>query len=208
MKDNLLPVVYVIDDDEKIQDALLFLLKSVGQEAVAFGSGKAFLAQYRVDMPGCIVSDIRMPGMSGMELQEELYRRGSTIPIIFISGHGDIPMAVEAIKAGAQEFLTKPFRDQVLLDAINTAMSRDLEQRRVLEAKTDVERRKNLLTRRERQVYELVIAGKTNKVIAETLHLSHRTIEVHRSHMMEKMEAQSLTELLKLAQTPGVEENA
>jgi two-component system response regulator FixJ len=206
MKDNLLPMVYVIDDDEKIRDALLFLLKSVGQKAVTFGSGKEFLAQYSIDMPGCIVSDIRMPGMSGMEMQQELHRRGSNTPIIFISGHGDIPMAVEAIKAGAQEFLTKPFRDQVLLDAINTAMNQDAEQRRILEAKTDVERRKGLLTRRERQVYELVIEGKTNKVIAETLHLSHRTIEVHRSHMMEKMEAQSLTELLKLAQTPGVEE--
>ena len=206
MKDNLLPMVYVIDDDEKIRDALLFLLKSVGQKAVTFASGKEFLAQHSIDMPGCIVSDIRMPGMSGMEMQQELHRRGSNTPIIFISGHGDIPMAVEAIKAGAQEFLTKPFRDQVLLDAINTAMNQDAQQSRILEAKTDVERRKGLLTRRERQVYELVIEGKTNKVIAETLHLSHRTIEVHRSHMMEKMEAQSLTELLKLAQTPGVEE--
>jgi two-component system response regulator FixJ len=206
MKDSFLPVVYVIDDDEKICDALLFLLKSVGQKAVTFASGKDFLAQYSIDIPGCIVSDIRMPGMSGMELQQELHRRGSNTPIIFITGHGDIPMAVEAIKAGAQEFLTKPFRDQVLLDAINTAMNRDAAQRRTLEAKTDVERRRGLLTRRERQVYELVIAGKTNKVIAETLHLSHRTIEVHRSHMMDKMEAQSLTELLKLAQTPGIDE--
>jgi two-component system response regulator FixJ len=206
MKDSFLPVVYVIDDDEKICEALLFLLKSVGQKAVTFASGKDFLAQYSIDIPGCIVSDIRMPGMSGMELQQELHRRGSNTPIIFITGHGDIPMAVEAIKAGAQEFLTKPFRDQVLLDAINTAMNRDAAQRRTLEAKTDVERRRGLLTRRERQVYELVIAGKTNKVIAETLHLSHRTIEVHRSHMMDKMEAQSLTELLKLAQTPGIDE--
>ena len=206
MKDSFLPVVYVIDDDEKICDALLFLLKSVGQKAVTFASGKDFLAQYSIDIPGCIVSDIRMPGMSGMELQQELHRRGSNTPIIFITGHGDIPMAVEAIKAGAQEFLTKPFRDQVLLDAINTAMNRDAAQRRTLEAKTDVERRRGLLTRRERQVYELVIAGKTNRVIAETLHLSHRTIEVHRSHMMDKMEVQSLTELLKLAQTPEIDE--
>lgn len=206
MMENDDPVVYVIDDDEKILDALLFLMKSVGQKAVTFASGKAFLEQYSIDMPGCIVSDIRMPGMSGMELQQELHRRGSSTPIIFITGHGDIPMAVEAIKAGAQEFLTKPFRDQVLLDAINTAMNCDEEQRERLETKTDVERRKNSLTRRERQVYDLVVAGNTNKVIADTLHLSHRTIEVHRSHMMEKMEAQSLTELLKLAQTPGVDE--
>lgn len=198
------PLVFIIDDDEKIRDALLFLMKSVGQGAVTFASGKEFLAQYSIDRPGCIVSDIRMPGMSGMELQQELYRRGSNTPIIFITGHGDIPMAVEAIKAGAQEFLTKPFRDQVLLDAINTAMDRDEAQREKLDAITDVERRKSYLTRRELQVFDLVVAGKTNREIADTLHLSHRTIEVHRAHMMEKMEAQSLTELLKLAHTPGI----
>lgn len=194
-------VVYVIDDDEKIRDALKFLLKSVGHESQMFSSGRDFLENFKPGAAGCIISDIRMPGMSGLELQQELILRGVEMPIIFISGHGDIPMAVEAIKAGAQEFLTKPFRDQTLLDAINNAINLDSQQRGRQKNRDDFEKCKRTLTRREAQVFDLVIAGKTNKAIAETLHLSHRTIEVHRSHMMEKMQASSLAELLTMAQS-------
>ncbi|MFT4519800.1 MAG: two-component system response regulator FixJ [Halioglobus sp.] len=191
------PQVIIIDDDENVRDALVFLMKSVDQSASAFSSAKEFIGQYSGDLPGCIVSDMRMPGMSGLELQQELRRRESNTPIIFISGHGDIPMAVEAIKAGAEEFLTKPFRDQALLDAINGAISRDQKQRSQLGAQASIDRCIDSLTRRERQVLDLVVAGKTNKAMADELCLSQRTIEVHRSHMMEKMGAHSLTELLK-----------
>lgn len=197
------PRVLIIDDDEDVRDALLFLMKSVGQEAIAYASAKEFIVQYQGDLPGCIVCDIRMPGKSGLELQQDLIACGSDTPMIFITGHGDIPMAVEAIKAGAEEFLTKPFRDQDLLDAINAAIIRDQAQRSKLGEKADIDRRLMSLTRRERQVLDLVVAGKTNKLIAEELSLSHRTIEVHRSHMMEKMEVRTLVELLQLVQGEG-----
>ncbi|MFK7976450.1 MAG: response regulator transcription factor [Halioglobus sp.] len=194
------PIVYVVDDDDKIRDALSFLLESVGQSAIMFPSGPAFLAQFDPSVPACIVCDIRMPGMSGLELQQELLARGYNKPIVFITGHGDIPMAVEAVKAGAYEFLTKPFRDQTLLDAINGAIARDRELCEVAENSLALAAKKKTLTRREAQVYDLVISGYTNKAIAEALHLSHRTIEVHRSHMMDKMGAKTLPELLTLAQ--------
>lgn len=194
------PVVYVVDDDDKIRDALGFLLASVGQKAIMFPSGPAFLEQFDPTEPACIVCDIRMPGMSGLELQQELLARGFNKPIVFITGHGDIPMAVEAIKAGAYEFLTKPFRDQTLLDAINGAIARDRELCDEAQNVLAFAAKKKSLTRREAEVFDLVLAGNTNKAIAEALHLSHRTIEVHRSHMMEKMGVKSLPELLKLAQ--------
>lgn len=195
------PIVYVVDDDDKIRDALGFLLGSVGQKTEMFPSGPAFLEHFDPAVPGCIVCDIRMPGMSGLELQQELLARGFSKPIVFITGHGDIPMAVEAVKAGAHEFLTKPFRDQTLLDAINGAIALDRELcDEALSAQAFADKKKTL-TRRESQVFDLVLAGKTNKAIAEELHLSHRTIEVHRSHMMDKMGVKSLTELLKLAQS-------
>lgn len=194
------PSVLIIDDDESVRDALLFLMKSVEINAKAYVSAKAFMAQYEADVPGCLVLDIRMPGMSGLELQQELKKRGSLMPIIFITGHGDIPMAVEAIKHGAEDFLTKPFRDQDLLDCINAAMSKDQEQRHKLDEREAIEQRLTTITTRERQVLDRVVAGKANKVIAFELDLSHRTVEVHRSHVMEKMQAHSLAELVKLMQ--------
>jgi FixJ family two-component response regulator len=201
------PIVFVVDDDDEVRDALRFLLDSVGQESRLYASGMAFLEDFDPDAHGCIVSDIRMPGMSGLELQQALKERGIATPIIFITGHGDIPMAVDAIKSGAQEFLTKPFRDQTLLDAINNAIAEDASRRDDHEQRSEYERRKESLTRREGQVLELVLAGNTNKAIAEALHLSHRTIEVHRANMMDKMGAGSLAELLTLASaanaTPG-----
>jgi len=194
------PCVLIIDDDESVREALLFLMKSVELNAKAYVSAKEFMAQYETDVPGCLVSDIRMPGMSGLELQQELKKRGSQMPIIFITGHGDIPMAVEAIKHGAEDFLTKPFRDQDLLDCINMAMDKDLEQRHKLDERVSIERCLSTITTRERQVLDRVVAGKANKVIAFELNLSHRTIEVHRSHVMEKMQAHSLAELVKFMQ--------
>ncbi len=192
------PCVLIIDDDESVREALLFLMKSVELNAKAYASAKEFMTQYETDVPGCLVSDIRMPGISGLELQQELKNRGSQMPIIFITGHGDIPMAVEAIKHGAEDFLTKPFRDQDLLDCINTAMGKDQEQRRKLNEREAIEQRLITVTTRERQVLDGVVAGKANKVIAFELNLSHRTVEVHRSHVMEKMQAHSLAELVKL----------
>lgn len=194
-------VVYVVDDDDEVRQALKFLLDSVGQCSELFASGTAFLETFDPGSHGCIVSDIRMPGMSGLELQQELIDRGITTPIIFITGHGDIPMAVEAIKHGAQEFLTKPFRDQTLLDAINSAIAVDASRRDEQSNRSSYERCKQSLTKREAQVLEMVLAGETNKGMAEELHLSHRTIEVHRANMMEKMEVSSLAELLKRVQS-------
>jgi len=189
--------VYVVDDDDQVRQALKFLLDSVGQHCELFESGPAFLNAFDQTRNGCIVSDIRMPGMSGLELQQELRNRDIATPIIFITGHGDIPMAVEAIKQGAQEFLTKPFRDQTLLDAINSALAEDLSRKTQQESRAQYQHAIQSLTKRERQVLELVLAGETNKGMADQLHLSHRTIEVHRAHMMEKMGAGSLAELLK-----------
>ena len=194
------PSVLIIDDDESVREALLFLMKSMELNATAFVSAKEFMARYEGDVPGCIVSDIRMPGMSGLELQQALRKRNSHMPIIFITGHGDIAVAVEAIKNGAEDFLTKPFRDQELLDCINAAIDKDQLQRSKLGEKEAIEQRLATLTTRERQILDLVVAGKANKVIAFELNLSHRTIEVHRSHVMEKMQVRSLTDLVKLVQ--------
>ena len=192
------PTVLIIDEDESVRVALLFLMKSVELNARAYASAREFIAQYEADTPGCLVSDIRMPGMSGLELQQELKKRHSKMPMIFNNSHGDIPMAVEAIKIGAEDCLTKPFRDQDLLDCINNAMDKDQQQRRKLDEVQAIEQRLTTITPRERQVLDRVVAGKANKVIAIELNLSHRTIEVHRSHVMEKMQARSLAELVKL----------
>jgi two-component system, LuxR family, response regulator FixJ len=192
--------VFIVDDDEAVRDALGFLMQSVGLLAKSFASADNFLSVFDDSQPGCLVSDIRMPGMSGLDLQETLIQRGSVIPMIFITGHGDIPMAVEAIKKGAHDFLTKPFRDQDLLDCINSAMEKDTRQRKQQGQRACVERRVACLSKREKQVLDLVVAGTSNKEIANELNLSHRTVEVHRSHMMEKMETRSLAELVSLMQ--------
>lgn len=194
------PLVVIIDDDDSVREALLFLMKSMALQAVAFSSARDFLSKYENDVPGCIVSDIRMPGTSGLALQQELLDRGSTTPIIFITGHGDIPMAVEAIKKGAEDFLTKPFCDQKLLDCINLAIEKDSCRRNEQKKIQSINSRLATLTRREQQVLEMVTSGKSNKAIADALNLSHRTIEVHRSHVMEKMKVGTLADLLVLLQ--------
>jgi FixJ family two-component response regulator len=195
------PTIYVIDDDDGMRRALTLLLTTVGYKTSAFANPREFLAQFTPDTPGCLVLDIRMPGMSGLELQQHLNRTGSMLPVIFITGHGDVPMAVQAMKEGAFEFIQKPFRDQDLLDRINHALKQDSEIRTTLARRAEVQRRHESLTPRERQVMSLVVDGAANKVIAIDLGLSERTVEIHRAKVMEKMGARSVAHLVKLQLT-------
>jgi FixJ family two-component response regulator len=198
------PVVFVVDDDEAVRNSLRLLLKSIGMPAVAYGSAEEFLAGYDVDQRGCIVLDVRMPGMSGPELQDELNRRGALIPVIFITGHGDVPMAVEAMRHGAVDFMQKPFSDKDLVDRIQLAMAADRRNREAIGAKDQIRARIATLTPRERQVLDLVTQGKSNKVIAGDLGASQRTVEIHRSHVMEKMGATSLAQLVRMTIIAGI----
>jgi FixJ family two-component response regulator len=190
--------VYVVDDDRGMRRALSLLLKTVGFHTAAFASPREFLDKVKTDAAGCLVLDIRMPGMSGLELQQQLNRTGSMLPVIFITGHGDVPMAVQAMKEGAFEFVQKPFRDQDLLDRINHALQHDKENRSTLAQRADVLQRFESLTAREKQVMDMVVDGASNKVIAIDLGLSERTVEIHRAKVMEKMGARSLAHLVKL----------
>jgi two-component system response regulator FixJ len=190
--------IFVVDDDDAVRSSLKLLLKSVGLPAVAAASAQEFLANYDVDQPGCLVLDVRMPGMSGLELQEQLNLRGAMIPVIFITGHGDIPMAVEAMQHGAFDFLQKPFRDQELIDRVQSALARDRDNRERLRARDAIRERFESLTPREREVLDLVTQGKANKVMAGDLGVSQRTIEIHRARVMEKMEASSLAHLVRM----------
>ena len=193
-------LVYIVDDDRGVRDSLSLLLKSVGIENRSFESAAEFLEGYEPDRIGCLVADIRMPGMSGLELQQELNRRQMALPLIFITGHGDVPMAVGAMKLGAMDFLTKPFRDQELLDRVDAALGRaraefDRQQRTL-----EVRARYESLTPRETEVMAMVVKGSANKVIAMDLGVSQRTIELHRARVMQKMGARSLAELVRLAE--------
>ena len=192
------PIVFVVDDDEAIRGALRLLLKSVGLAAVAFSTAQEFLSTYEPSHPGCLVLDVRMPEMSGLELQQQLNIRGAVIPVIFISGHGDIPMAVEAIQQGAFDFLQKPFRDQDLIDRIQRALAKDRTSRAELQERVLIRERIRTLTPREAEVLKLVTNGKPNKVMAGDLGLSQRTIEIHRSRVMEKMAASSIAQLVRM----------
>jgi len=197
MKERL-PTVFVVDDDEAVRSSLRMLLKSVGLTASACASAQEFLAGYDPEQPGCIVLDVRMPGMSGLEMQQELNVRGAMIPVIFITGHGDIPMAVEAMQHGAFDFLQKPFRDQDLLDRVQRALARDRQNRAQLKEKDRIRQRLDSLTPREREVLDLVTRGKANKVMAAELGVSQRTVEIHRARVMEKMGATSLAQLVRM----------
>ena len=192
--------VFVIDDDALIRDGIRSLLQSIGLRAVTYGSAQEFLTAKRPDAPGCLVLDVRMPGLSGLDLQRQLAEAGVHVPIIFITGHGDIPMTVRAMKEGAAEFLTKPVRGQDLLDAVQKALSSD-RLRRVDHAEFVVmQRRFDHLTPRERQVLELVVAGLLNKQIADELGMSELTVKTHRAHVMEKTGADSLAHLVRMAE--------
>ena len=189
--------VFVVDDDATIRSGLTLLLESVGMRMRSYGSCGEFLEDYRGDEAGCLVLDVRMLGMTGLELQRELQARGWAIPVIMITGHGDVPMAVEAVKQGAVDFLEKPIREQVLLDAIQRALALDVKRRGREAALAQVRGKLAGLTPREEQVLSLVVEGKANKVIATNLGVSQKTVEFHRSHIMEKMGAESLAELVR-----------
>jgi two-component system, LuxR family, response regulator FixJ len=193
-----IPTVFIVDDDEGVRNSLRLLVKSIGLTALAFVSAQEFLAGYDPLHPGCLILDVRMPGMSGLELQQQLNLRGAIIPVTFITGHGDIPMAVEAMQQGAFDFLQKPFRDQDLIDRIQRALERDRTNRVELGERSRITARRETLTPREREVLALVASGKANKVVAADLGLSQRTVEVHRARVMEKMGASSLAQLVRM----------
>jgi FixJ family two-component response regulator len=191
--------VFIVDDDDGVRRALNTLMDSVGYAHVAYASAQEFLRHYQPDHPGCLILDIRMPEMSGLALQQELNRRGWHIPVIFVTGHGDVPMAVDAMKQGAFDFVQKPFRDQDLLDRVNRALQADADVRRESAGKEAVQRRWSALTPREKEVMALIVEGKANKVIAMDLTLSERTVEIHRARVMEKMKVRSVAQLVKMS---------
>jgi two-component system, LuxR family, response regulator FixJ len=192
------PAVFIVDDDEAVRSSLRLLIKSVGLIPTALGSAREFLEKYDPAQPGCLVLDVRMPEMSGLELQEQLNRQGAVIPVIFITGHGDVPMAVEAMQAGAFDFLQKPFRDQDLIDRIQKALEKDRANRAVLNERSLIRERLESLTPREREVLEMVSSGKPNKIMAAELGVSQRTVEIHRGRVMQKMGASSLAQLVRM----------
>ena len=194
------PLVFVIDDDPSVRSSLKFLLSTVGLQVETSDSADGFLRKKRPDVPSCLVLDIRLPGLSGIDFQRELAARNICIPIVFLSGHGDIPMSVRAIKAGAVEFLTKPFRDQDLLDAVHVALDRDRARREHEKEITDIRGRFDSLTSREQEVVSMVVAGMLNKQIAAELGTAESTVKVQRSRAMEKMQAGSLADLIKMIQ--------
>ena len=197
-------VVFVVDDDSSVRESIKSLIKSVGLRVETFETAQQFLQSKRLEAPGCVVLDVRLPGLSGLDLQRELAAHNITLPIIFITGYGDIPMSVSAMKAGALEFLTKPFRDQDLLDAIQQALERDRTARRRRTEIAELRERFDSLTSREREVMGLVVAGLLNKQIAGELGTSEITIKIHRSQVMKKMGAGSLAELVRMTEKLGI----
>jgi FixJ family two-component response regulator len=197
-------VVFVVDDDALMREALDNLARSVGLDVRLYASPQEFLGAQRPDAPGCLVLDVRLPGMSGLTFQQELAKAGVALPVIFITGHGDVPMTVRAMKAGAVEFLTKPFDDQVLLDAIHAAIERDRARRREEGRAAELQAHYRTLSGREREVMALVVAGRANKQIAAELGLSLVTVKVHRGQVMRKMLARSVAELVRMADRLGL----
>jgi RNA polymerase sigma factor (sigma-70 family) len=192
------PVVFVVDDDPSVRSSLKFLLSSVGLQVESFESAETFLQRKAPDAPSCLVLDVRLRGLSGLDFQRELAAREIRIPIVFVTGHGDIPMSVRAMKAGAIEFLTKPYRDQDLLDAVRIALERDRTRREQEKDLTDLQQRFDSLTPREQEVISKVVSGMLNKQIAGELGTAENTVKVHRSRAMEKMNAQSLADLVRM----------
>jgi RNA polymerase sigma factor (sigma-70 family) len=192
------PVVFVVDDDPSVRSSLKFLLSSVGLQVESFDSAETFLQRKPPDAPSCLVLDVRLRGLSGLDFQRELAARNIRIPIVFVTGHGDIPMSVRAMKAGAIEFLTKPYRDQDLLDAVRTALERDRARREQEKDLTDLQKRFDSLTPREQKVISLAVSGMLNKQIAGQLGTAENTVKVHRSRAMEKMNAQSVADMVRM----------
>ncbi len=190
--------VYVVEDDEAVRDSLELLLKSDDKLVKTYDNAHSFLKDYSQTMSGCIVLDIRMPGMDGMELQKKLNATHSILPIIFVTGHGDVPMAVDAMKEGAVDFIQKPYREEALLEKIEAALAQDVEQRKTLGEKQEILRRVKSLTPREHEIMDRMIEGQANKVIAIELEISQRTVEIHRSRVMHKMGTHSLAHLVRM----------
>ncbi len=199
-------IVYVVDDDQAMVESLSWIIESVGLKVKVYIRAQDFLEEYEPHQHGCLLLDVRMPGMSGPELQLKLNELGATIPIIFISGHGDVPLAVRVMKAGAVDFLTKPFNDQILLESINKALRTDKINREKQQENAQAEAKFALLSPREVQVLQRIVAGKQNKVISAELKISLKTVEAHRASVMKKMSVKSVPELVKLVLTNGVQE--
>ena len=197
-------IVFIIDDDQLYRASTERLVRSVGFSVQSFQSAGDFLNSQRPNVPCCLILDVRLPGLSGLDLQRELAEAGVQLPIIFVTGHGDIPMSVQAMKAGAVEFLTKPFRDQTLLDAIRQAIERDRVARHQRARNADLRRRYESLGPREREVFKCIVSGMLNKQIADELGASERTIKFHRGHIMRKMHVRSLAELARIAEALGI----
>ncbi len=192
------PTVFIVDDDPAIRKSLRWLIESVGLKVQTYELANEFLESYVPDAPGCLVLDVRIPGMSGLELQERLRERGYDIPVVIVSGYGDVPMAVRAMKAGAVDFLEKPVSDQVLLDYIQKGIERDIKNKQDLVQNKELIERKNTLTRREREVMGYVVSGQSSREIAEHLNVSFKTVEAHRAKIMKKMKAKSVPKLIQM----------
>ena len=200
----LKPVVYVLDDDDGMRKALVALIGTIGYDAVEFARPSDFLREFDSNRPACLLLDVRMPEMSGLDVQRELNKRGAMLPVLLITGHGDVPMAVQAMKNGALEFLQKPFRDQELVDGINRALAKDAENRLILERHAEIQRRQTSLTPREREVMDLVVMGRLNKQVASELGTVEKTVKAHRARVMQKLEVASLAELVRVADKAAI----
>jgi two-component system response regulator FixJ len=197
-------IVFVVDDDADVRDSVCALLESEGLASEPYDSALAFLAAYRPERHGCVIADVRMPDMDGMALQEELGKRGSVLPVIVVTGHADVPLAVRAMKSGAFDFIEKPFGNDVLISSVKRALARAVTSREIASAAQKAGALVATLSARERQVLDLLVAGRSNKVIAFELDISPRTVEIHRAHVMEKMEAKSLSDLVRSALAAGI----